>query len=53
MNQWDLWEGHGSKPGREVTGFLAMGDRPNFEALRQVWRASTALAVGALVKFDP
>ena len=34
-------------------GFSAVGDRPHFEALRQVWRATTAIAVGAVVKFEP
>ena len=48
-----LWEGHGGKSDRATTAIYCHGHRPNFEALRQVWMATTALAVGAVVKFDP
>ena len=46
-------EGHGGKLGRAATGFIAVEIVHNFESLRQVWRATTALAVCALVKFEP
>ena len=36
VSQWDLWEGHCGKAGWAAMGFIAVGDRPNFEALRQV-----------------
>ena len=26
VNQWDLWEGHGGKPGRAATGFYCCGN---------------------------
>ena len=37
----------------QLWGFIAIADRPNFEALRQVWRAAMALTIGAVVKFKP
>ena len=30
VNEWDLWEGHGGKPGREATGFYCCGRSSKF-----------------------
>ena len=45
VNQWGMEANQAVEP----QGFIAMGDRPNFEALRQVWRAT----VIAVAKFEP
>ena len=49
MNQWVYGKGMEAKQAGQPQGFIAMGDRSNFEALRQVWRAT----VSAVAKFEP
>ena len=38
VNQWDLWEGTVANQVGQLQGFIAVGDHPKFEALRQACR---------------